>query len=255
MKALFASLAYAAVLMTHLVSSATTAAALLAVDFGRNVGNDPGFPSPVQAGFNGMAGNFPLGPDSPPPSLSATFGIYTVTVSGDPYQSTDYSRIGFENTASAAAAIDPSIRSFFEDAMINNLDLNDGSGLNLSIKGVIPNTPYVLKLWSYNAENTIYATPTQFGPRSGSSTSGGSGSVVQFATPLPTSLDDYSTTITVISTTDTLDIHAASTANYGGTRMNGFELSEVPEPAAASLGLAGLIIAATGYRRMGHRRS
>src|SRR5262249_8981775 len=112
--------------------------------------------------------------------------------------------------------------------MINKLDLDDGSGLNLSIQGVTPNTVYRLKLWSYNAENAFYATPTQFGPRPESNTSGTSGAIVQFAAPLPTTLDDYSTTILVSSTTNTLDIHAASTANYGGTRMNGFELSAVP---------------------------
>jgi len=222
--------------------SMAAAAPLLSVDFGRNIGNNPATPSPVQTGFNGMAGNFPLGPNAPPPSLSATFGIYTVTVGGDAYQSTDYSRVGFEDTAAAAAGIDASIRNLYEDAMINNLDLDDGSGLNLSIQGITPNTPYLLKLWSYNAENSFYPTPTLFGPRAGSSTSGTSGSVTQFASPLPASLNDYSTTIVVSSTTNTLDIHAASAANYGGTRMNGFELSAVPEPTAGLLGVLCVVL-------------
>lgn len=233
---------------------AASAAPLLAVDFGRNIGNDPGSPSPTQAGFNGMSGNFPLGPDALPPSLSSVFGAYTVTVSGDPYLGSDYSRVGFEDTAAAAAGIDPSIRALYQDALINNLDLNDGSGLNLSIQGVAPNTPYKLKLWSYNAENTIYSTPTSFGPRAGSNTTGTTGSVTQFATPLPTTLDDYSATITVSSATGTLDIHAASTDNFGGTRLNGFELSAVPEPAAASLaGIAAVLLG--GHRRKSRRRS
>jgi hypothetical protein len=237
-----------AVVLSFVISNCSRAAPLLSVDFGRNIGNDPGTPSPVQSGFNGMAGNFPLGPNAPPPSLSSTFGIYTVTVSGDPYLGSDYSRVGFENTGAAASGIDPSIRSLFEDAMINNLDLNNGAGLNLSIKGVIPNTQYILKLWSYNAENTFYPTPTSFGPLTGSNTTGTSGSVTQFATPLPTSLDDYSTTIQVTSTTDTLDIHAASTANYGGTRMNGFELNAVPEPAAMVAAFVGLLGVLVGRR-------
>lgn len=227
---------------------ATCGASLLSVDFGRNIGNNPGTPSPVQAGFNGMAGNFPLGPDAPPPSLSATFGIYTVTVSGNPYLGTDYSRVGFEDTPAAASGIDASIRALYQDAMINNLDLNNGAGLNLSIKGVTPNTQYSVKLWSYNAENTIYATPTSFGPLTGSNTTGTSGSVTQFATPLPTTLDDFSTTILVTSTTDTLDIHAASTDNYGGTRMNGFELSSVPEPTALVIAVFGVFGMAAAYR-------
>src|SRR5262245_38504305 len=93
------------------LSAAVIAAPVLAVDFGRNLGNDAGAPSPVQTDFNGMAGNFPLGPNSPPPSLSAAFGGFTVTVTGDPYQGSDYSRVGFEDTAAAAASIDPSIRN------------------------------------------------------------------------------------------------------------------------------------------------
>ena len=238
-----------------MISSTAWAAPLLAVDFGRNIGNDPGNPSPVQAGFNGMSGNFPLGPDVPPPSLTATFGSYTVTVSGDPHTNDTYHRIGFEDTAASAAAIDASIRALFEDAMINNLDTNVGRGLNLSIQGVTPNTQYTVKLWSYNAENTFYSTPTEFGPRAGSNTSGTTGSVTQFATPLPTSLNDYSTTITVSSTTDTLDIHAVSTSNFGGTRMNGFELSAaVPEPSAIVLGMLGAAIAAAGCRRTVRRQ-
>jgi hypothetical protein len=242
-----------AVVTVYVQSSIVTAAPLLSVDFGRNIGNDSAAPSPAQASFNGMAGNFPLGPNSPPPSLSTTFGSYTVTVSGDPYQGTDYSRIGFEDTAAAAAGIDPSIRNLFEDAMINNLDLDDGSGLNLSIQGVTPNAPYRVKLWSYNAENSFYPTPTQFGPRAGSDTSGTSGSVTQFASPQPTSLDDYSTTIIVSSTTNTLDIHAASTASFGGTRMNGFELSAVPEPSALVIGMIGWAFVAASRRALSGR--
>jgi hypothetical protein len=194
---------------------------VLSVDLGKP--SPP--PSPLQSGFNGMAGTFPMGANSPAPSTTSTFGSYTVTVSGDPYQGTDYTRVGFEDNAVGAAGIDPSIRALFEDALINNLDLNNGAGVNLSIQGVVPNAKYALRVWSYNADNTAYATPTQFGPRSGSNTTGTAASITQFATPLPTSLNDYSTTIVVSSTTTTLDIHAASTANFGGTRFNAFELS------------------------------
>lgn len=260
MRTIFTIAVVAAVLFPSLQRSTVTAAPVLAVDFGRNIGNDPGNPSPVQPGFNGMSGNFPLGPDVPPPSLTATFGSYTVTVSGDPHTNNTYHRIGFEDTGAAAAGIDASIRALFEDALVNNLDTNVGRGLNLSIQGVTPNTQYMLKVWSYNAENVFYPTPTEFGPLSGSSTSGTTGSIVQFATPLPTSLDDYSTTLLVSSTTNTLDIHGASVQNqngnaYGGTRLNGFELSVVPEPSAFVLGaIGGAIAAAVGYRRTPRRK-
>jgi hypothetical protein len=182
-------------------------------------------PSPIQTGFQSMAGSFPLGPNSPAPSMTSTFGSYTVKVSGDPYQSTDYSRVGFEDNVASASTIDPSIRSLYEDGLQNNLDTNTGAGLNLSIQGVSANAKYALKVWSYNPENTIYPTPTQFSPLAGSNTSGTSASVTQTATPVPTSLNDYSTIIYVSSTTSTLDIHAASTSNFGGTRLNGFALT------------------------------
>ena len=90
---------------------------------------------------------------------------------------------------------------------------------------MLPNAKYAVKVWSYDADNTLYPTPTQFGPRSGSNTTGTTESITQTATPRPTSLNDYSTTIVVSSTTNTLDIHAASTDNFGGTRLNAFELS------------------------------
>jgi hypothetical protein len=250
---LFLRVAAASCVVGMLAVNSTSAAPLLAIDFGRHLGNNPFNPSPVQAGFSGMSGNFPLGPNVPAPSLTNAFGSYAVTVSGDPYLGSDYSRVGFEDTMAASAGIDSSIVALYQDALVNNLDLNDGSGLNLSIQGVAPNTEYTLKLWSYNAENTIYSTPTEFGPRAGSNTSGTTGSVTQFASPLPTSLNDYSTTITVRSTTDTLDIHAASTANYGGTRLNGFELSvAVPEPSAATL--AGIGATLIGGRCTASRR-
>ncbi len=182
-------------------------------------------PSPTQSGFQSMAGTFPLGPNSPPPSMTSTFGAYTVKISGDPYQSTDYTRVGFQDNAASASAIDPSIRALYEDGLNNDLDTNTGAGLSLSIQGVVPNAKYAVKVWSYNPDNTVYPTPTQFAPLAGSNTTGTTASITQTATPLPTSLNDYSTLIYVSSTTSTLDIHAASTANFGGTRLNAFALS------------------------------
>lgn len=237
----------AALALFLLVPGMASAGPVLAVDFGRNLGNNPGTPSPVQAGFNGMAGNFPESSGS----TSAAFGPYTVSLAFDPYHGSDYTRVGFEDTAASSAAIDPSIRALYEDAAINNLDLDDGSGITLSIAGVTPNAQYSVKLWSYNADNVFYATPTLFSPVG--TTAGTSGSVTQFALPLPTTLDDYSTTIQVSSTTTTLSIHAASTANYGGTRLNGFQLSAVPEPSTALL--VALAVVTWGAVRCYGRRS
>ena len=62
-----------------------------------------------------------------------------------------------------------------------------------------------------------------------------------FADPYPTDLAFIKTTIRVQSTTSTLDIFGTTTGGQGGTRLNGFELNAVPEPAAAMLLAIGMI--------------
>ncbi|MEX2308378.1 MAG: hypothetical protein WD738_12325 [Pirellulales bacterium] len=196
------------------------AAPVLAVDFGRVTATGP---TPVQPGFSGMAGA-PVEPLS-----SAPFGPYTVTVSGE----------GFFSAGFNAGNVDPSVAALYEDYYYHNSTTN-GVGITLSIAGVTPNTPYDVTLWSYDEDNIFSPTPTTWGPTG--STSGTSGVVVNFAAPYPTDLSYNRTTIRVNSTTSTLDIFGTTTAGSGGTRLNGFKLSRIPEPCTAALTTMGALL-------------
>jgi hypothetical protein len=195
---------------------------LLAVDFGRVISGNP---TPVQPGFSGMAGA--------PVEASRTepFGAYTVTVQGE----------GFYSAGFNAGNVDPSVAAFYEDYYYHN-STDFGVGVTLSIAGVTPNTVYDVRLWSYDEDNIFSDTPTLWSPSA--NTSGTSGSITNRATPYPTDLSFNQTTIRVQSTTSTLDIFGTTTGGGGGTRLNGFELTRIPEPSCLLLTtLAGLVTA------------
>ncbi len=211
--------------------SGLCAAPLLAIDFGRVIA---GGPTPVQPGFSGMAG-------APVEALrTEPFGPFTVTVQGE----------GFYSAGFNAGNVDPTVAALYEDYYYHNSTAN-GVGVTISIAGVTPNTGYDVTLWSYDEDNIFSATPTTWGPMG--STTGTSGSITNFATPFPTDLSFNRTTIRVQSTTSTLDIFGTTTGGSGGTRLNGFELNVVPEPAAAMLLAIGALVAA-GRRRLFGRR-
>ena len=112
----------------------------LSIDVGQPVAP----PSATQAGFVSMHG---LGSQS---ASSKTIGLYVVSVAGQ----------GFEDTADGNAnEIDPSIRNLYRDTYYNNDD-RPGFGVTLTIEGVLPNTDYDLKLWSYDAAQSFSSTPT-----------------------------------------------------------------------------------------------
>jgi hypothetical protein len=166
----------------------------------------------VQAGFNSLAGGISQS------SASATFGAYTIGVQGQ----------GFEDTSDANAnEIDPNVRNLYRATYYNNSDVN-GVGVTLTIAGVTPNTDYDVKVWSYDPAQSFSSTPTQWSPSG--DTTGGTASITNFAFPRPTSLNDYSATIRVRSTTDTLTIFGTTTAGFGGTRLNAVELYAVAIP-------------------------
>jgi hypothetical protein len=148
-------------------------------------------------------------------SATQTVGSYTVSVAGE----------GFENTAdSNANDIDSSVRDLFRGAAYNNSTVN-GQGVTLTIGGVTPGQDYDVKLWSYDGGQFFSSTSTLWSPLG--DTSGTSGSITNFATPRPATLDDYSTTIRVHSTDGTLTIFGTTTSGDGGTRLDGVELTAV----------------------------
>jgi hypothetical protein len=178
---------------------------VFSVDFGR-----PALPvAPVQTGFQGMKGL------QTQASATQTFGAYTVTVEGQ----------GYEDTSEANAnEIDASIRDLYRGTYYNNSETN-GIGVTLRIEGVTPNTDYDLKVWSYDPAQAFSSTPTEWTPIN--STTGTTGEITNFAFPRPTTLDDRSATLRVRSTTSTLEVFGTTTAGFGGTRLNAFELNAV----------------------------
>ncbi|MEX2168078.1 MAG: hypothetical protein WD851_02105 [Pirellulales bacterium] len=184
---------------------------VLSVDFGR-----PGQqPEPVQAGYEPIRGLQVQG------SASETIGPYTVTVEGQ----------GFEDTSPGNAnEIDESLRNLYRGTYYNNSNIN-GEGVTLTIEGVTPNTDYDVKVWSYDPAQFFSSTPTVW--TGVGNTSGTTGNITNFAEPRPMTLDDYSATIRVSSTTSTLEIFGTTTSGFGGTRLNAFELHSVSAAALA----------------------
>ena len=216
---------YCATVMVSVLSFAVTtrsyAAPLLAVDLGLNG-------TPVQPGFSGMAGG------TVEASKTDSIGAFSVTVQGE----------GFYTAGFNAGHVDTSVAALYENYYYHNSATN-GVGITLSIAGITPNTDYDVTLWSYDEDNIFSPTPTTWGPASVGNTTGTNGSMENFADPYPTDLGFHKTTIRVQSTTSTLDIFGTTTGGQGGTRLNGFELNAVPEPAAAMLLAIGTMIAAS----------
>ena len=179
---------------------------LLSLDFGRP--DTPVTESPVQTGFAGVSG------DVGAPHFSQLVGAYTITLDGQGF---------FQTTSSNADLIGAGVRDFFRDYYYNNAT-DPGVGVTLKIDGVTPNKDYDLTLWTYDADN-FNPTPTIWEPKG--NTTGPVGNVTNQQDPYPTTLGEYSTTIRVRSTTSTLEIKGSSTSGTGGTRLNGFDLSEL----------------------------
>jgi hypothetical protein len=199
--------------LSSFVSIRSSEAALLAVDFGHTIGAGS---TPVQPGFSGMAGA------TSEPLRTNTFGVYTVTVAGD----------GFYNAGFNAGNVAPSVAPLYEDYYYSNSTVN-GVGITVSIAGITPNTPYDLTLWSYDEDNIFSSTPTVWGPTL--TTTGTSGTIIDFAAPYPTDLSFATTTIRIQSPTSILNVFGTTTSGGAGTRLNGFSLNAVPEPSSALL--------------------
>jgi hypothetical protein len=205
---------------------------VLSVDFGHLT---PAA-TPVQPGFTGIAG------PSSEASHTEAVGAYSVTVEGE----------GFFHAGFNAGNVDPSVAPLFEDYYYHN-STDPATGIKVTITGVTPNLDYDVTIWSYDEDNIFSVTPTQWGPATGSTTTGSTGVVSDSGgTPYPTSLSEKNTTIRLRSTTSALAFFGASTGGSGGTRLNGFQLSPVPEPAAISLAF-GAGVAAAAVRRRSRR--
>jgi hypothetical protein len=116
--------------------------------------------------------------------------------------------------------------------------------INFSVSGLQSNTPYYVRLYSYDDDNALPAKTltTVFSADTALQTSGSSGTVTYTTNQDPTTEHQYSVLLEfTTSPTGVLGI-VASEQNGNNLRVNGFEIvSVVPEPASLSLlGLAGL---------------
>jgi hypothetical protein len=172
---------------------------LLAVDFGESLGET------VQPGLLEMTG------DMSQASATAAFGAFTVDVTGQ----------GFADSNNGAA-VPLDVFPLYRDYYYNNAD-TPGEGVTLTISGATPNVPYNLTVWSYDADQIFSSTPTTWEPFA--ETTGGTGNVTNFALPRPDSLDDYSATFQVTTTSGTINVFGTTTSGFGGTRLNAFRLN------------------------------
>jgi hypothetical protein len=204
-----------AVAVSYCPMGTISAAPALLIDFGHDI--PPA--TPAQPGFTAIAGA------TSESSRTAAVGAFSVTVEGD----------GFYHAGFNAGNVGASVAPLFEDYYYNN-SADPNLGIKVTITGVIPNVDYDVKIWSYDEDNLFSVTPTMWGPAAGSSTVGTSGLVSDSgATPYPTAFDEKSTTIRLQSTTNALSFFGSSTGGSGGTRLNGFQLALVPEPAGLAL--------------------
>jgi hypothetical protein len=194
---IFASVAF--LLVPHNIAFAVP---LLKVDFGVS-----GAASPVQSGFTGIAG------EVSETTHNESIGPYSVSLDGQ----------GFYSTGGNSNNIPSGVRNLYRDYFYNNSTIN-GDGVVLSLGGFDANKQYDVTLWSYDADNTFSSTPTSWSPFGG--TTGNTGSITNFATPYPTTLNDFSTTLQLTSTTGTLNIFGTTTGGNDGTRLNAVRVKD-----------------------------
>lgn len=187
-----------------LVCSLVSVAAVLAVQRPLALITESEENANCQSEFLEMAG------DEVQAVATATFGKYVVTLVGQ----------GFFD-AFSAKQVDVRTRGLYRDYYYNN-SMQPGEGVTLSIGGVTPNTPYELKLWTYDADQWVSSTPTTWEPQG--NTSGTKASITNFGKPRPVALNEHCATLQLTTTTDALEVFGTTTAGTGGTRLNGFQL-------------------------------
>lgn len=232
------------------------AAVILAVDFGGGSSN-------LQSGFQGFTN-----PVDGAISATQTYSGITVTINGGtaPEGSTAPGYLNARDRPHAPAnSGDYSNYSLLRDRIVST---GGTQGLMLTISGLLPNTEYVLQVWGFDARAAV--TGENVGGKPGTNILWDStgGSDLQYdgytttAGELP--IDNNSFSITMMSrgpddifTTDSDGTIVVRSYNpTGSTRidgtgiMNGFVLSQIPEPSASLLAVVGASLVLSRRRRL-----
>jgi hypothetical protein len=237
-----------ALLVSTLAANSTASAALLSVDF-NDRGNTPSFTaSSTQAGFSGWKMS---GTSAASSALeSQAVGAYTVTLQAfDDGLDENSVTAGIQNST---GQIDDRLRAtptnsgvlttadLYDDVIFAGTSTGPTGGMDLKINGLSANTQYFVGLYTFDSGSNVAPQP-----RTANWLDGNSADALVLTTPfnggtLPTFNDQYK--FTGFATTDvsgTLYLKGRSTtpnATSGGVTVgvviNGFEISEVPEPAS-----------------------
>ena len=225
------------------------AAVILAVDFGGGTGN-------VQSGFQGFTN-----PADGGISGTQTYSGITVTVDGGTNTSGTGSA-GFLNSRDRTHA-PPNAGAYSNYSLLRDRIVSTGGtqGVMLTISGLAPDTDYVLQVWGFDTRAAV--TGENVGAKPGTNilwdnTAGSDyelGRYTMAAGDLP--VDNNSFSITSTLTTDssgTIVVRSynptSSTRIDGSGIMNGFMLSQVPEPSASLLAVAGASLFLSRRRRL-----
>lgn len=219
---------------------AARGAPVLSLDFNDRSGTGNLTISPTQSGFTSFLQSTNNATTPLTNSYATSIGTLDVTVGG--YQTTSGTTGGFLDRG-APPNNPPSFTysDLYRDFLFTNVA---GGNLSLAIKGVQPNTDYELTFWSSDVftdpmNNFAEVITNQIA--AAGATVGATGTITFDSTQNATSNMQHSFTGIFRSTTDTLsfnftDITVTAITN-DVVRLNGFQLSAVPEPSAVAVWL------------------
>ncbi len=113
------------------------------------------------------------------------------------------------------------------------------TGTTFSLSGLDANTPYTIQIWALDRGFNYNASHSFFETTGGISTS--LGTVINSTTATPANNDEFSVTGTVTSDGSGV-VNIGHTASAGNGAIDGFQLTVIPEPSAALLGMVGSLL-------------
>jgi hypothetical protein len=249
------------------VGRLAAAALLLAVDVNDRTGGAGSTPTATQSGFNSFLMSGTTAASSA--AESQVIGGYTVTLQAfDDHLDENNVTTGTQDTT---GQIDDRLRgtptnsgsltfaNLYNDVIFAGASTGPTGGMNLTVSGgaLLPNTQYLVSIYAFDSGSTPAPQP-----RTANWLDGNSADAIVLSTSfsgatLPTSNDQYK--FTGLAQTDSsgvLLLKGRNTTPYAsaggatvGVLLNGFEISEVPEPATLALLLMASAILSSNSQR------